>query len=196
MDGSADDGPRPDADVPDGDPEEAPSVVDRIREWSVVLVGAVVLAVVLRTFVLQVFWIPSESMQSTLLIHDKVVADKVTWHFNGIHRGDVVVFERPLNVRGDTDHLIKRVVALPGQTVEIRDERLWIDGEAQDEPYVDPGTEMLDFGPVEVPDGHLFMMGDNRDGSTDSRVFGPVSEDLVVGKARLLIWPLSRIDVL
>jgi signal peptidase I len=175
-----------------GEDERPPDLIDKAREWAVALVGAVVVAVVLRAFVVQVFYIPSESMESTLLVNDRVVADKVAYRFTSIDRGDVVVFERPEDVPGDTDHLIKRVIGLAGDTVEIREGTVRVNDDPVTEPYLGPGTDMLDFGPVDVPDGQLFVMGDNRDESTDSRVFGAISEDLVAGRAVLLIWPLDR----
>jgi signal peptidase I len=169
------------------------SVVTRnALEWAVVLVGAVLVALVLRALVFQAFYIPSESMESTLLVDDRVLVNKVSYHLHDVHRGDVVVFERPEYEAGEIRDLIKRVIALPGETLEIRGNSVYIDGKRLVEPYVDEGTVMEDHGPIVVPDGHLFMMGDNRDESQDSRWFGPIDQDLVVGRAFVLFWPVNR----
>ena len=93
----------------------------------------------------------------------------------------------------DIEDLIKRVVAVGGETIEIRDNQVFVDGVPIDEPYLYPGTDMPDFGPVAVPEGDVFVMGDNRNHSKDSRVFGAIPADSIVGKAFVRIWPLGRI---
>ncbi len=165
-----------------------------LREWLVVLVTAVVLALLARAFVLQAFSIPSESMETELLIGDRVIVDKLTLRFGEPERRDIVVFDRPESLPGPYDELIKRVIGLPGETIEGRDGRVFIDGVALDEPYLDPGVTISAFDPVEIPDGFVFMMGDNRNRSADSRVFGPVSIDDIVGQARVRYWPLDRLS--
>jgi signal peptidase I len=171
-------------------------------EWAVVLVGAVLVALVLRASLFQAFWIPSESMETTLLINDRVLVNKLSYHLHDIHRGDVVVFVRPENEPGDIRDLIKRVIGVPGDTVEARNDKLYVNGVEVIEPYLDETEQALvrsqgekfidDFGPVVVPEGQMFVMGDNRRHSFDSRSFGTVSEDRVVGRAFVLFWPLSR----
>ncbi len=165
-----------------------------VREWAVVLVTAVVLALLARAFVLQAFSIPSESMETELLIGDRVIVDKITLRFGDVERRDIVVFDRPESLPGPYDELIKRVIGLPGETIEGRDGRVFIDGIALDEPYLDPGVTISTFGPVDIPEGFVFMMGDNRNRSADSRVFGPVPIDDIVGQARFRYWPLDRIS--
>lgn len=180
--------PAEDVDEPAG-----ASILAAIREWVVVLVGAVVLALVVRAFVLQAFSIPSESMETTLLVGDHVVVDKLAYRLGDIDRFDVVVFDKPPELTSSYDELIKRVIGLPGDTVEGREGAVWINGAPIDEPYLDPGVTILDFPAEVVPDGHLFLMGDNRNRSSDSRVFGPVDAETVVGQARIRYWPLSRL---
>jgi len=174
----------------------------QIREWVVVIVTAVLIATVLRTFVVQQFYIAGPSMETTLFGDDRVLVNKLAYRLSGPSRGDVVVFDR-LTVNGDTvqhDDLIKRVIGLPGETVEIRDCVVFIDGAALDEPWLsaevagtsdDPGTRCgtANADPLVIADDQVFLIGDNRAMSFDSRMFGPVSVDLIVGKAMVVIWP-------
>jgi signal peptidase I len=159
-------------------------------EWVVVIVGAVVITVLLRTFAFQTFYIPSESMVPTLQVGDRIVVNKLADDFN---LGDIVVFERPDTWQAEHDVLIKRVIALEGQTIEIRDNTVFIDGQELVEPYVPESAEMGDYGPFTVPDDQIFVMGDNRSFSSDSRDHGPVPLDNVVGRAALRIWPVGEI---
>jgi signal peptidase I len=190
----------------------------RVATETVVLVlAAVVLAVLLRTFVAQAFRIPSESMVPQLEVHDRVVVSRVAYELHEPHRGDIIVFDCPpragcpqaphRNVlsRGvDTvlesllirqpavEEYIKRVVAVPGETVEGRNGHVYVDGRQLVEPYLPAGTFTSDFAPVEVEPGRLWVMGDNRNFSKDSRVFGTVDQDTVVGRATNRIWPPWR----
>lgn len=181
--------------TPEGEIDESAgsSIVTAIREWVVVLVGAVVLALIVRTFVLQAFSIPSESMETTLLVGDHVVVDKLAYRLGDIDRFDVVVFDKPPSLTSNYDELIKRVIGLPGDTVEGRDGSVWINGVSINEPYLDAGVIITNFPAEVIPEGHVFLMGDNRSRSSDSRVFGPVDVDTVVGQARIRYWPLSRL---
>jgi signal peptidase I len=164
-------------------------------EWLGILIGALVLAVVIKTFVAQTFYIPSPSMEKTLLVDDRVLVNKLAYKVGNVHRGDVVVFKRPPK-ETDTSikDLIKRVVGLPGETIESRSGVVYINGEALSEPYLQPGMPTNELPPTVVPQGHFFVMGDNRTNSFDSRRFDPIDEDLLVGRAEARIWPLSRID--
>ncbi len=168
-------------------------------EWAVVLVAAVLLALVLRALVLQAFYIPSPSMEDTLLVQDRVLVNKLSYRMGDITRGDIVVFHRTdVEVAaagpGQPKDVIKRVIAFGGETIEIRDNTVHINGQILVEPYLDADTFMPDFGPMTVPDGYLFVMGDNRGQSSDSRgELGPIDEDRVVGRAFVLFWPLDRI---
>lgn len=166
-------------------------------EWVVVVGGALIIALVIKTFLLQAFYIPSSSMVSTLNIGDRVLVNKLSYEVHDVHRGDILVFERP---EGESDSqitdLIKRVIALPGETVEAQNGQILIDGEPLDEPYLDEGVTTGDFDPVTIPEGQYFMMGDNRGDSRDSRFFGPIAEETIVGRAFFRVWPLGDISTL
>ncbi len=167
-----------------------------LTEWLFVLVGAVVVALVLRVFLFQAFWIPSESMEHTLQAEDRVLVNKLSYRLHDVHRGDVVVFRRPDEQAGEIRDLIKRVVAVEGDVVEGRDNQLYVNGEPVIEPYLDDNEVIGDFAPVEVPASEVFVMGDNRDESYDSRFFGTVPEDRILGRAFVLFWPMNRAGTL
>ncbi len=204
-------------------PADEPEAREPARERSFLselpglLLAALVVAVLIKTFVVQPFYIPSGSMIPTLEIDDRVMVSKLQYRFGDPERGDVVVFENPYAVEEDrswpeaaldavlealgirtsiNDDLIKRVIATGGERLEIHDNTVFVDGVALSEPYLAPGAVMPDQPPRTVPEGHVFVMGDNRGSSSDSRVFGPVPVDDVIGKAILRIWPIGRIDTL
>ncbi len=186
-----------DDDEDDLDEVEATSEATRnALEWAVVLVGAVLVALILRASLFQAFWIPSESMETTLLTNDRVLVNKVSYRLHEINRGDIVVFERPVQEPGEIRDLIKRVIALPGETVEATEGSVYINGQRLVEPYLDPGVTTTDFPPTVVPEGEIFVMGDNRGNSQDSRAFGTVPEERVVGRAFVLFWPIGRVGSL
>jgi len=177
----------------------------RIRsavEWLVVVAVALVVAIGIRQYLLQPFWIPSGSMEDTLSVGDRVLVNKAAYRFHDIRRGDVVVFEQPKAwpLAPEVKDLIKRVIAIEGDEVTIRDCSVWLNGGKLIEPYTDgkctePATDVLDpdgNGSFTVPADMLFVMGDNRTGSTDSRFNGFVPEDDVVGRAFVVIWPRSN----
>ncbi len=198
----------PDQDAPDAAPERKPvkpkSQTRNMLEWIAVIGGAVLIAVVVRTFVLQTFWIPSPSMSPTLVENDRVLVNKLAYRFHDVNRGDVVVFERPETEDESASNikdLIKRVVALPGEHVSILDGKVRIDGRVLDEPYTHGAQTVLDSCPItyvpgidteegfEVPEDHVLVLGDNRTNSHDGRCFGAIDEDLIVGRAFFLMWP-------
>lgn len=186
------------------DEEDADEPSDTRRnaiEWAVVLVGAVLLALILRAVLLQAFWIPSPSMESTLLVKDRVLVNKISYRLHDINRGDVIVFRRTDAEIANNPELprdvIKRVIGLSGETVAVKDNVVTIDGVTLLEPYLDEGVVTSDFGPEVVPEGHVFVMGDNRELSLDSRFeTGPIAHDRVVGRAFFLFWPLDRLGSL
>ncbi|HSY15402.1 MAG TPA: signal peptidase I [Jatrophihabitantaceae bacterium] len=166
------------------------------------LVLIAVLAVVafgLRTFVVQPFYVPSASMEPTLhgcpaCDGDRVLVDKLSYRLHGVHRGDVVVFDRPAGADESTSVLIRRVVGLPGETVSARGGKVYIGKDVLDEPYLNPGCKgTATFGPITVPAGSYFVLGDNRCDSVDSRSFGAVRKASVIGRAFVIAWPLARI---
>ncbi len=178
-------------------------------EWIAVIGGAVLVALVVKTFLFQAFYIPSPSMSPTLVQNDRVLVNKLAYHFHDVHRGDVVVFERPpTEPSQDIKDLIKRVIALPGDRISITGDRVSINGRQIYESYVHrlPTTyASCGLGKVQgidtkaglrIPKGMVFVMGDNRTDSHDGRCFGPIAEKLIVGRAFVVIWPPSKIGSL
>jgi signal peptidase I len=182
-------------------------------ELALVALLALVASLVVRTHVAQAFSIPSASMLPQLEEGDRVVVSRTAYRLHEPHRGDIVVFDSPMSSKEEgpllervakdalesvglrepgEDELIKRIVGLPGETISAQGGRVVVDGRAVIEPYLPPGVTTADFPPVEVPAGHVFVLGDNRGDSTDSRVFGTVDLDTVVGRAVARVWPPSR----
>lgn len=187
-----------------GRPAE-PSTLRKTVEWVLVVAGAIAVALVIKTFVLQAFFIPSESMEPTLLVGDRVLVNKLSYHLHDVNRGDVVVFERPDGETEAIKDLIKRVIGLPGDTVVFKDGQVYVNGQQLSEPYLPTGTITIPGpgsatyphkctvdDPCKIPDGSVWVMGDNRANSKDSRYFGPIPEDRIVGRAFVIVWPFSR----
>lgn len=157
------------------------------------VVIAVVLAALIRIFIFSPFYIPSGSMEPTLQVGDRIIVSKLNYHFTNPARGDVIVFRFPLDPDRD---FVKRVIGLGGETVAFRDSQLYINGEPVSEDYLPEGLKFPDFGPVQVPEGNYFMMGDNRNNSDDSRRWGSLPEEYIIGKAIIIYWPPARLDLL
>lgn len=163
-----------------------------LLETVVMIALAFVLAQGVKTFIVQPFVIPTGSMEPTIMTGDRVLAEKVSRRFRPPVQGDIVVFDDPT---ASHPQLIKRVIAVGGQTVDIQEGRVVVDGVALDEPYIhrklsDPGTVPL---PITLASDELWLMGDNRPNSGDSRFMGPISVSAVHGRAFAVYWPLSRI---
>ena len=200
------------------EPEESEAEPERKhkpfwRELPVLVVLAFAAALLIKTFLLQAFYIPSASMEPTLRNGDRVLVEKVGYRFGGPEQGDVVVFEREVAVpfeeddggfvRDITDGIrslfgfptegtqdfIKRVMAVGGDTIEGKEGGVYVNGELVAEPYLPEGLDTATFPAYTVPEGEIFVMGDNRGNSDDSRSFGPIDEDDIVGRAFVLIWP-------
>ena len=137
-------------------------------------------------------------MVPELKVHDRVLVNKVSYRLHDIHRGDIVVFKRPPNEIGNDaiKDLIKRVIGLPGDTIEGRNNHIFVSGRQLDEPYLHAGVVIDDFSPRRIPAGHYFVMGDNRTNSKDSRAFGPIPRSLVVGRAFVRVWPVTNLSLL
>jgi len=147
-----------------------------------------------RPFVMEAFWIPSGSMIPTLEIGDRVLVNKFIYRFTEPKRGDIVVFTSVDNPKED---LIKRVVGVPGDKIAVRGGKLFLNGEPQKEPYTNKKLpDRSFFARTTVPKGHVFVMGDNRGNSADSRVFGPLPKKNIEGEAFLRFWPPDRIGLL
>ena len=147
-----------------------------------------------RPFVMEAFWIPSGSMIPTLEVGDRVLVNKFIYRFTDPERGDIIVFE---SVDRTNEDLIKRVVGLPGDKIAVRSGKLYVNGEPQKEPYTNKKLPDRSFyAKTTVPKDHVFVMGDNRGNSADSRVFGPLPEKNIEGEAFLRFWPPDRIGLL
>jgi signal peptidase I len=192
--------------------------VGLIRETFILLVLAIGLAILFKTFLIQAFYIPSESMVPTLVVRDRVLVEKLSYRFGEVEHGDVIVFIRDEGIEPPADgnpvsravrglgeavglvppterDFIKRVVGLPGDRIgcDARG-RVLRNDQVLPEPYLPPGTRTDECGPVvTVPAGSLFVMGDNRGNSSDSRTWGFVRQDDVVGRAFVRLWPLDRL---
>jgi signal peptidase I len=191
-------------------------------EWVVVLVGALVIAIVIKTFLFQAFYIPSDSMEPTLKVGDRVLVNKLSYRLHDVHDGDIVVFDRPstggqtvegctgeqvtvppsASFSGEQVHdLIKRVIATEGETVEQRNGQIYVNGQLLNEPYVHKTNDVTDKTPafrfsaqcIKVPPGKVFVLGDNRQDSNASNMFGPIPESSIVGRAFVRVWPPGSI---
>ncbi|MDO7787199.1 signal peptidase I [Desulforamulus aquiferis] len=163
-----------------------------IREMLESVVIAVLLAAVIRLFILEPFFIPSGSMEPNLMVGDRIIVSKVTYLVTDPSPGDIVVFKFPLD---PSRNFVKRLIAQGGDTVEIKDSVLYVNDQPVSEDYLPKGLTFQDFGPQAVPQDHYFMLGDNRNNSDDSRVWGFLDEELIVGKAEVIYWPLDRIGL-
>jgi signal peptidase I len=166
-------------------------------EWGILIVGALLIALLIKTFLFQAFYIPSASMEPTLKVHDRVLVNKLSYHLHSVHRGDIVVFKAPPEERtAQIKDLVKRVIGLPGDTIESRDGHVYIDDRLLSESYLPKGTVTDDLPKQVVPANSYFMMGDNRTASSDSRVFGPIKRSTIIGRAFVRMWPLTRLGFL
>ncbi len=162
-------------------------------DWIVVVGVALLVAILVRTFLLAHYQVEGTSMLSTLNPGDRVFVNKLSYRLHDPNRGDVVVLHELMSGSVERD-LIKRVIALPEETIEIVSCVVYIDGFRLDEPYLDDAVvsrsnQGCEMDPVTVPDDHVFVMGDNRPGSSDSRSFGPIDEANLVGRAFVVFWP-------
>jgi signal peptidase I len=198
--------------------EVEPSRSQLAKEIPILIGLAVLIAFLVKTFVAQAFYIPSGSMIPQLNVGDRVVVSKVAYHLHDPRRGDIIVFDAPPGAPGSqgkskgsgagrvarevfeaigvlqpsTEEYIKRIIGLPGETVEGKNGHVYVNGQELVEPYLPSGDVTNDFPPVVVPKGDLWVMGDNRTNSSDSRVFGPIRRNTVVGRAILRVWPAGR----
>ncbi|MGB3200190.1 MAG: signal peptidase I [Nodosilinea sp.] len=161
-----------------------------------VLAIALIIALTVRVLIAEPRYIPSNSMDPTLHIGDRLLVDKVSYRWQSPHRGDVVVFAPPPQLARlgyeTSQAFIKRIIGEPGQTVEVVQGQVLIDGQPLQEPYIlEPPAYTLD--PVTIPTGQVFVMGDNRNDSNDSHVWGGLPQQNIIGRARFRFWPLDRL---
>lgn len=195
--------------------KEKQTVGQFFKELPVLVVVALGIAILVKAFVVQAFFIPSGSMEDTLKINDRVLVSKFTYRVSEPKYPNVVVFESPLaeripepqkgpfqavvdnimqglGLQSSEQDFIKRVIATEGQTVQVKLGSVYVNDVKLDEPYRKDMNPMPDYGPTTVGKDKVFVMGDNRSNSEDSRVFGPIPKSTIVGKAFVLIWPLNR----
>ena len=166
-------------------------------EWLVLVAASLAVALIVRGFLIQAFYIPSESMVPTLVKNDRVLVNKLSYKLHDVHRGDIVVFDAPPGAAtAQVKDLIKRVIGLPGDTIEGRNGTIFINNKPLDEPYLPPDVRSRDFPPSKVPAKKVWVLGDNRQDSRDSTFFGPITESSIVGRAFVKIWPLNDLSLL
>ena len=182
-------------------------------EWGAVILGALLVAFLIKTFLMQAYYNPSSSMTPTLQVGDRVLVNKLSYEVGDIGRGDLVVFGRPATESTVKTDLIKRVIGLEGELIEIIEGRIYITQSESSsrqllvEPYLASTTYTRGFDNTDlcekatensclIPDNHVFVLGDNRDGSRDSRFFGPIDENTVVGRAFIRLWPIGSLKFL
>jgi signal peptidase I len=179
-------------------------------DWLVTIVGAILIVLAIKQWVVNPYRIPSSSMEPTLhcarpasgceaSFSDRVLACRFCYHLWSPKRGDIIVFRTPPQAErecGSGGVFVKRLIGLPGETWSERNGFVYINGKKLDEPYVhDDRRDVESFGPVKIPEGHYFMMGDNRSGSCDSRRWGTVAKSALIGKVIATYWPPSRISI-
>ena len=206
--------------MPDDTPDEPVSAIDTsgavtttvanhrrksrrraLTEWVIILVVAVSVSMLVRTYVVQQFSIPSGSMEPTLNVGDRILVDKLSVAWGSIHRGDIVVFRHPPKALTTCAPpvepiFIKRVIGLPGDVLTSKGSTIYVDGKALKQTWQTTSPFGPAIGRVVVPANHYFMMGDNRGSSCDSRYWGTVPRSDIIGKAFVKIWPLSRFGFL
>lgn len=204
--------------------ETEPSAAARtLKELPLLLLAAGVIAFLIKTLLAQAFFIPSESMLPQLKVDDRVVVSKLSYRLHEPRRGDIVVFESPMTrvepkdtsgplyklyrkimtgvglLPPSTEDYIKRVVGLPGDVIDVANGKVYVNGHELIEPYLAPGTLTFPGGqelPATVPKGKLWVMGDNRSNSSDSRAFGMIDQKKVVGRTIVKVWPLPSMSFL
>ncbi len=193
-----------------------------IIEWVILIGSALLIAILIKTFLFQAFYIPSESMKPTLNVGDRVLVNKVSYHLHDVNRGDIVVFETPpaaKDANGEIKDLVKRVIALPGETFSAHAGKVFINGRPLKESYLQKGVRTCapnsgaECGDIDtpfrgcgapregqpgcvIPPNDILVLGDNRPASKDSRYFGPIKESSIVGRVFVRIWPLNDLGFL
>ena len=193
-------------DLPVEEATPVPHLGKILRDWLVVVLIALGAAMLVRVYVLQQFYISGPSMQTTLLENNRVLVNKLSYRLHDVRRGDVVVFDRVTTNDGVVAHddLIKRVIAVGGDTVSISQCNVIVNGKKIDESYLDAKSggsqnlvdrcRVIDLAEQTIPKDKIFVMGDNRAESFDSRSFGPIDKELIVGRAFAIVWPLSKLS--
>lgn len=169
--------------------EKKSSALRAIVEVVVIVAAAFVVAMLVQAFIVKPFTIHQVSMQPTLLEGDRILLNRLSYHFRDPESGDIVVFHSPVT---EGEDLVKRVVAVAGDRVEIKDGSLFVNGERRVEPYLMDQDFRGELAETLVPEGMVFVMGDNRNNSGDSRYFGPIDNESIIGCAFCVYWPIGR----
>jgi signal peptidase I len=202
--------PATDPAATDPPPPGAPkrSAAKAAIEWGFLIACALIIALVVKAFLFQAFYIPSDSMVPTLKTNDRVIVNKLSYDLHKVHRGDIVVFTTPKGADGKPidptiKDLVKRVIGLPGETVTEKDGHVLVNGKSINESYLPTGTvsdcsafaaQCFPSGPIPV--NQYWVMGDNRAASRDSRSFGTIKKSSIVGRVFLRLWPPNRLGIL
>jgi signal peptidase I len=165
------------------------SALGAVVEIVAIVVAAFIIAMLVQAFLFKPFTVHQVSMQDTLIEGDRMLINRVIYHFRDPRAGDVVVFHSPVS---EDEDLVKRVVAVAGETVAVRDGALYVNGTKKDEPYLKEQNFLGSLPDTVVPEGQVFVMGDNRNNSGDSRMFGPITIDSIIGEAFVIYWPISH----
>ena len=181
--------------------KQAPARVFMVELFDSALIAFALVFFIVRPFIVQAFYIPSESMVPTLVPRDRILVNKFVYHLSPVRRGDIVVFQPPDNATSghDAKDFIKRVVGLPGDSVEVRKyDGVYINDHRLKEPYITQEDQIprADYGPTTVPRGRLLVFGDNRNNSNDSRSWGFLPMQRIAGKAMVIFWPIYRMSLL
>lgn len=164
-------------------------IMKSLSEWVIIIAVAFLLSLVIRNYVIDTRIVPSGSMLPTIQLQDRLIVDRVFYKWDSFKRGDIIVFQAPEKAMEDKD-LVKRIIGLPGEKVEIKNGKVFIDDRALNEPYIKSPPD-YDYGPVIVPPDSFFMLGDNRSASKDSHVWGFLPSDKILGRVWIRYWPAN-----
>ncbi|XMB27218.1 signal peptidase I [Paenibacillus sp. BR2-3] len=172
--------------------------VVQLRDWILTTAAVFIIMSLLNIYVINISTVKGQSMQPTLWEGEKLLINKITLSFAHPKRGEIIVLHDPSTGINRKEYLVKRVIGIPGDTVEVRDHKLYVNGILKEEPYIDTEIQDTDFTPLTVENGSYFVMGDNRHAgaSKDSRYFGSVPQDSIIGRAAYIWWPLSKLNSL
>jgi signal peptidase I len=162
-----------------------------VLEWIIIIAVAFLLSLVIRTFVIDTRIVPTGSMLPTIQLDDRLIVDRLFYKFDTIKRGDIIVFRATREMVAEDEDLVKRAIGLPGEKVQIKNGKVFINDRELNEPYI-AEPPVYDYGPVTVPAGSYFMLGDNRNDSKDSHIWGFLDSKLILGRVWVRYWPLDR----
>lgn len=170
-------------------------IVKGFGEWLVIIVVAFVLSIVIRNFVIDTRIVPTGSMIPTIQLQDRLIVDRIFYQFDEIRRGDIIVFQAPETANLEDKDLVKRVIGLPGETIFVHQGKVYVNNRALLEGYIKEPPD-YEYGPITIPEKSYFMLGDNRNSSKDSHVWGTVSEDQILGRVWVRYWPINTVGKL